>query len=961
MSQVRKLLKGNKIEKHQYGKVIIGDVVHDMNDASVKKDFEDYLMKKSSEYGDYFQGVLDMIESGEDYNGYRFSNQSNYGGPDERTAKKLSKDRSSARKRLDALLNNDVQRYKNAIHYINSYSNNKSNKLSSDELKLDFNMDSKGNYYLSTSAPDNLSSKSRINYIFDYINNKDKSKYDASDYNIDAITTWLNSLEGEDKQAAANNYINDLWGRMSTHGYSYNPDDEDFLRNFKIVYGLSKPSDSSVPVIPVSSGGSDSGDGEINDDKPKIGDIVYIEGKNYKIIGFGEDGKPVVEEVIASEDDNPEQEVPEEITEQQTAIVPKLTLIQPGDRDDMDWGVYYNGIPYAYESIQSGSELGNLMAKFEENNRQLWNQGKRYNENSFIETPSIENFADWSVGQSLDDGTDLNQFFLNQGITSAALSHIATDDAGNRYFKYYNNFNPYGEYIPRGGNTPKENPWGIRSPYYLKIDNDGKITTLTYDQFNSAYNEENLINQAPKLKNVWNPNNAALSGYKSSMNASGIKAPTHQDKIPATFIANVIIDDKGNIAKLYKLKDGSLYINANSIGKNTTISLEELYKRLNGLWGGWKKDRVYKKQIGGTISKSKMSSFKSKFNSNVVKGENGLYGSWGEDAKPRYDLIEPALGVFQFIANDIGSRRQEELGKKKANQSRHPIQANRYSTLSPYNSALEQQKSYINLQSQTGIKPVTSDVTNYYAANAANQANLYKALQQNTAQSSEYEQKINQLNADKIDANINSQIAVANKLSENNSLANMAETDAEMIRNVERTQSLTNKFLEWRNKWNNIKNLLDQYQYNKYGTLQQRKYDDLLDQKIGDQYRKEWNNLGEMGQMNYTNFEDWLYKTYPNVWKDNNLGVYTDTNRQALLDDLAHKQIEIKLGSVPLSLMGTYHEGNRHMKKGGRVNGTTRYKFEPDEQIWVDNNKAAHASVAKLSDEVIKLLLRALK
>jgi hypothetical protein len=35
--------------------------------------------------------------------------------------------------------------------------------------------------------------------------------------------------------------------------------------------------------------------------------------------------------------------------------------------------------------------------------------------------------------------------------------------------------------------------------------------------------------------------------------------------------------------------------------------------------------------------------------------------------------------------------------------------------------------------------------------------------------------------------------------------------------------------------------------------------------------------------------------------------------------------------------------------------------MEPDERIWVDNNRAAHKAVAKLNDNVIKLLLRALK
>lgn len=48
-------------------------------------------------------------------------------------------------------------------------------------------------------------------------------------------------------------------------------------------------------------------------------------------------------------------------------------------------------------------------------------------------------------------------------------------------------------------------------------------------------------------------------------------------------------------------------------------------------------------------------------------------------------------------------------------------------------------------------------------------------------------------------------------------------------------------------------------------------------------------------------------------------------------------------------------------KKGGYLRGSTRYKNEPDEQIWIDNNKSTHKAIAKLSDNTIKLLLRALK
>ena len=58
MSQVRKLLNGNKIEKHQYGHVIIGSNDYDMNDETIRKDFEQYLAMKGADYGDYLSGVM---------------------------------------------------------------------------------------------------------------------------------------------------------------------------------------------------------------------------------------------------------------------------------------------------------------------------------------------------------------------------------------------------------------------------------------------------------------------------------------------------------------------------------------------------------------------------------------------------------------------------------------------------------------------------------------------------------------------------------------------------------------------------------------------------------------------------------------------------------------------------------------------------------------------------------------
>jgi len=48
------------------------------------------------------------------------------------------------------------------------------------------------------------------------------------------------------------------------------------------------------------------------------------------------------------------------------------------------------------------------------------------------------------------------------------------------------------------------------------------------------------------------------------------------------------------------------------------------------------------------------------------------------------------------------------------------------------------------------------------------------------------------------------------------------------------------------------------------------------------------------------------------------------------------------------------------LKKGGRV-GRNRYKNEPEEDVWINQNKAVHKQVAKLNDNIIKIFLKTLK
>lgn len=62
-----------------------------------------------------------------------------------------------------------------------------------------------------------------------------------------------------------------------------------------------------------------------------------------------------------------------------------------------------------------------------------------------------------------------------------------------------------------------------------------------------------------------------------------------------------------------------------------------------------------------------------------------------------------------------------------------------------------------------------------------------------------------------------------------------------------------------------------------------------------------------------------------------------------------------------LGWMGRKQYATENQKKGGTLNGKTRYKHEPDEEIWINQNKATHRAVAKLNDNIIKTFLKTLK
>ena len=134
-----------------------------------------------------------------------------------------------------------------------------------------------------------------------------------------------------------------------------------------------------------------------------------------------------------------------------------------------------------------------------------------------------------------------------------------------------------------------------------------------------------------------------------------------------------------------------------------------------------------------------------------------------------------------------------------------------------------------------------------------------------------------------------------------------------------------------------------------------KKYEDELHRL----FPNEWAAYAKVDHTKYSDFEDYLQKEASE--KYNAQKQYLENFKDKQNSELIATSTQAKLNYPWLYGAWNGYNGPAGYRKGGRVNGHTRYTLEPDERIWIDNNKAAHAKSAKLNDAAIKLLLRALK
>lgn len=317
--------------------------------------------------------------------------------------------------------------------------------------------------------------------------------------------------------------------------------------------------------------------------------------------------------------------------------------------------------------------------------------------------------------------------------------------------------------------------------------------------------------------------------------------------------------------------------------------------------------------------------------------------------------ISPLLSTARYGLNAWAQRKYTEQAIKAINASRYsdlPVWQNLPSMSNP---TLDRQLQQVHLERMAGMKPATADLIANNALWNQRESQLYDRENDIYGKQSAFQWDAAREGLNIMNQNLVNQIKVENENRAKTAALNSAIEQQKMAFIQMLNQSRQNALYEVQNNVANDRKALLAYEQNQHGQELQRQYDSYLRNTYADAANK-YAQLGYDERLKYADLEDYILRNVPGSADD------ITRQRNKILNSQLQWQRDNALNYNYGILAGRKSSaGNRTFKKGGRVNGTTRYTLAPDERIWVDNNKAAHAGVAKISDNVIKLILRALK
>ena len=957
MAQVRKLKNGESIPKAQnkYKYILDNQEVY-LTDDNLNT-INDRIAALPAKYKRFLGNATEAIKSGEE-SGNRADNtvtMNQLSGLNRSNERRLEKQKPST---IEALFHTDSYDAKEAINeylkIINDVANTKPSKkkIDSSSISLDFNEDESGNKYLSSTAGENLSARSRIATVLEQLNAGDASEYDLSAY--DSIRDWMNGLDGEDKYKAATDYLTDLWTRMGAAGYAYNPDDEDFLRNFGIIYGLSKPTietttAAKTPIVV-----------ETPATKSSVTESSIIDPTDNN-----QDNNNAVS-ISAQNNRNSNIIIPQEVVENVNPILAtpgkEESLNLPRTREEFR-DIKKQKLPLVYDRYTDGNK--SINATFV---RDVVSRNKHYK--LVLSDKGVYYLISPDGKISRSNPGDASERIYNRG--------------SNKWWTYLG-----GEFIP----------------FLQKIDNSGgnileKIPSVYKlehlpDTFN-LYLDDFKKGRLPGYKGVnfkWGVRSNKQGGViKAQSGAILPEALVWDYKKPMPSLNGRDTEWERFITKrigIAGLKDPGLHgtpttgllnpnpadiptaqatTNSNGLLNDRTNYLRRLSSTAMSLQKG--PDITMAPSVAsttvGSILDNRPSTQSILERSSNITSQNGTKGG-GYTKNLSGMSILPLISAGRFALTSHFQNKYNRQGKAA-------IEAGRYHEIAPIlnapttdNPILDRALRNIQSERMIGIKPVTSDYIQNNAIKQQRESQLFDRERELTGQrSQDYTDKLNQILAVN-NQNINAATQVANANRARDAAIDSAKLQQDQILTQQRAQSWDNLGLEAETNLKNDLDILRTLERNRFVTNQTKAYQDALKGRIGDDLYNQWENLGTK-QDEYDDIIDWLYKTNKSEYDSRGIGTWNKEQIQNMRDRIDQwdaNNVRTYFNIRPDGWLSNLLFGKTSSigiaRKGGTLRGNTRYKNEPDEQIWIDNNKATQQAIAKLSDNVIKLLLRALK
>lgn len=334
-----------------------------------------------------------------------------------------------------------------------------------------------------------------------------------------------------------------------------------------------------------------------------------------------------------------------------------------------------------------------------------------------------------------------------------------------------------------------------------------------------------------------------------------------------------------------------------------------------------------------------------------------IYGDFNIDtSRALASLFKTGLGAAEYGVNAIGRQRVRDIMAKGINESIPAFHNIIYNHIDQRTPEIERAIGQANAEAAVDNTPKSRDLTQHLIALNNQQHNRNQLISNLVGQQSAQTAKYRMANAEVDQRQALDDRDVADKQDAAIKGARMEEAQNDASLELQDYMSKVNALRELRANTESELQKANQFAFNQESQALDDLYDRNWNARLGDKY-SEWQNLSSDVRDKYEDVNDWLQRAESNKGLWANYEDAWNAHQKALND----KRIAL-YRKYNLSPMAQVLSRQRYgvMKKGGRV-GRNRYKNEPEEDVWINQNKAVHKQVAKLNDNIIKIFLKTLK